>query len=216
LERVKVIRHHLGFRILHWAIFIEGALLTLTGIMGGLFGLKVITETYTATHIVIGLALTVTLGVFVYYIIVDKDYRWYGLRRIPYSLRFFVAEFKAWFGIGPHVKEPILYDLKKREYKEKVIPTVITVWWIKVILGILLPITGLAMAFPSQFSFVYQLANIIGYPIAGVGGYAFIRAIHRLLMFLLVGIIILHIYAAWDFKMLRSITLGDRDEPVVK
>jgi len=192
-------------------------LLTLTGLqIGGLFGLRILADTSSATHVVTGLALIVTLGVFVYYLIIDKDYRWYGLRRIPYSLRFFVAEFKAWFGIGPHVREPIRYDPKKGEYVEKVVPTVIVVWWIYVILGLTLSITGLSMAFPAQFSFVYSLADAIGYPLAGVGGYAFIRAIHRLFMFLLVGVVILHAYAAWVFKSLRAITFGDREEPVAE
>jgi formate dehydrogenase subunit gamma len=217
LKRVKTIRHHIGFRLLHWIIFIEGVLLTLTGLqIGGFFGLRVLTDTTSATHIVTGLALIVTLGVFVYYLIIDRDYKWYGLSRIPYSIKFFIAEFKAWFGIGPHVKEPIRYDPKKGEYVEKVVPTVVIVWWTYVIIGLVIIITGLAMAFPTQFSAIYSLADAIGYPIAGVGGYAFIRAIHRLFMFLLVGVVILHAYAAWVFKALRSITLGDREEPIVE
>ena len=192
-------------------------MLTLTGLqIGGLFGLRILADTSSATHVVTGLALIVTLGVFVYYLIIDNDYRWYGLRRIPYSLRFFIAEFRAWFGIGPHVKEPIRYDPNKGEYVEKVIPTVVIVWWTYVIIGLVIIITGLSMAFPAQFSSVYSLADAIGYPLAGVGGYAFIRAIHRLFMFLLVGVVILHAYAAWVFKALRSITLGDRDEPVAE
>lgn len=217
MKRVRVLRHHTGFRLLHWVIFIEGVLLTLTGMqLGGIFGLRILAETLRAIHVIIGLALIVTLAVFVYYLIITKDYKWYGLRRIPYSLRYLIAETKAWFGIGPHVSEPIRFTLRSSGYEEKVIPTVIVVWWVYVILGLLLSITGLAMAFPEQFSFIYQLANTIGYAITGVGGYAFIRAIHRLSMFLLVGVVLMHMYSAWVFKLLRSIVLGDREEPVIE
>jgi formate dehydrogenase subunit gamma len=217
LKRVKVIRHHIGFRLLHWAIFIEGILLTLTGMqLGGIFGIRILAETARAIHVVLGLALIVTLAIFVYYLFITKDYKWYSISRIPYSVKYLIAEAKAWFGIGPHVAEPIRFNLKNRGYEEKVIPTVVIVWWTYVILGLVLSVTGLAMAFPDQFSFIFKLADMIGYTFTGVGGYSFIRAIHRLSMFLLVGVVILHMYSAWVFKLLRSITLGDRDEIAVE
>jgi formate dehydrogenase subunit gamma len=184
--------------------------------LGGIFGVRILAETVWAVHVTIGLALVVTLAVFVYYLIVTKDYKWYGLRRIPYSLKYLIAETKAWFGVGPHVFEPIRFNLRNPGYDEKVIPTVVVVWWVYVILGLMLSVTGLAMVFPEQLAFIYQLANTIGHPITGVGGYAFIRAIHRLAMFLLVGVVVMHMYSAWVFKLLRSIVFGDREEPVIE
>ena len=217
MKRVRVIRHHPGFRLLHWLIFVEGGLLTLTGMqLGGIFGLRILPGTSWAFHVTLGLALIPTLAAFVYYLVVTSDYKWYGLRRIPFSLRYLISETRAWFGIGPHVQEPIRFDSRNGRYVEKIIPTVVMVWWIYVVLGLGFCFTGLAMVFRPQFSFIYSLADLIGYAITGVGGYAFVRAIHRLLMFLLVGVVMLHAYAAWVFTSLRSITFGDRDEPVLK
>lgn len=216
MQRVRVTRHHPGFRLLHWIIFVEGGLLTLTGMqLGGIFGLQILPGTSWAFHVTLGLALIPTLAAFVYYLAVTRDYKWYGLRRIPYSLRFFISEARAWFAMGPHVKEPIRFDSRNRRYVEKVIPTVVMVWWLYVVLGLGFGITGLAMAFRPQLPAIYSLADQIGYVVTGVGGYAFIRALHRLLMFLLVGVVMLHAYAAWVFKSLRSIAVGDRDEPVL-
>ncbi len=217
MKRMKVLRHHLGFRLLHWIIFAEGVVLTLTGMqLGGIFGLRILPEAAWAVHVVTGLALVVTLAVFVYYLIITKDYKWYSLRRIPYSLRYLMAETKAWFGIGPHVFEPIRFNPRNPGYVEKVIPTVVIVWWVYVALGLGISITGLAMAFPEQFAFVYWLADVVGYNLAGVGGYAFVRAIHRLCMFLLVGVVIMHAYSAWVFRLVRSIIFGEREEPVLE
>ena len=129
MKRVRVTRHHLGFRLLHWIIFLEGGLLTLTGMqLGGIFGLQFLPGTSWAVHVTLGVALLPTLAAFVYYLAVISDYKWYGLRRIPYSLRFLISEARAWFGIGPHVKEPICFDARNNRYVEKVIPTVVMVW----------------------------------------------------------------------------------------
>lgn len=217
LTRVKVERHHLGFRLLHWIIFLEGGLLTLTGIqLGGILGIQILGGTNWASHVTLGLALIPTLAVFFYYLVVTNDYKWYGLRRIPYSILFLISEARAWFGIGPHVKDPIVFDSKNNRYVEKVIPTVVMVWWIYVILGLGFIITGLAMVFRPQFAEIYTLSDLIGSAITGVGGYAFIRAIHRLLMYLLLMVVMLHAYASWIFTSLRSITFGDRDEKALE
>lgn len=233
------------FRALHWLIFTEGVTLGLTGMqLGGIWGVRVLPGgSAWAVHVVTGLAWVFTASFFVYYFVVSGDYKWYSLRRMLYSLRFFVAEAEAWLGIGrilwigpdvksigellrkregrgavslqPHVGEPIRYDVKKGEYVEKIVPTEVVVWWTYVALGLTIGFTGLAMAFPGQFAFVYQISGALA-AIFGGGPYAATRAIHRLAMFLILAVAILHAYAAWVFKMLRSITFGDRDEPVAE
>lgn len=216
MRRIRVIRHHIGFRLLHWLFVIEGVILALTGMqLGGILGIRVLPEATRATHVVTGLAWIFTVIVFVYYFVITGDYKWYGLRRIPLSLKFMIAEAKAWFGIGPHIEEPIRYNPRRGDYVEKIVPTEVVVWWIYVVFGLVLALTGLAMAFPEQFTFVYWITEALA-GVLGGGPYAVMRATHRLAMFLVVTVVIMHIYAAWVFKMLRSITLGDRDEPIVE
>ncbi len=216
-KRVRVKRHTALFRALHWLIFIEGLILGLTGIqLGGFWGIRVLPNgTVRAVHVVTGLAWLSTSLFFVYYFVISGDYSWYGLRRIPYSLKFMIAEAKAWFGIGPHIEEPIRYDPKKGEYVERIVPTEAMVWWIYFALGLLIAITGLALAFPEKLSFVYQIASFLA-SIFGGGPYAVIRALHQLTALLILGVVILHAYAAWVFKMLHAITFGYRDEPLAE
>ena len=125
-------------------------------------------------------------------------------------------ELKDWFRLGPPVEEPIRYNPKTGKYIEKVIPTVIMVWWIYVLIGLGIFLTGLTMAFPTTFGFVFTLLGWVGKPLVGMGGYVLTRALHRLLMYLLVLVFLLHVYAAFVFKMVHSITLGDREEPILE
>jgi formate dehydrogenase subunit gamma len=215
MKRLKVMRHHATFRFLHWLIFAEGTLLTLTGLqMGGILELGLFSDASSWIHLLSGLAFIATAASLVYYLLVTGEYGWYGLRRIPYSFRYLIAETKAWFGLGPHVNEPIRVDRLTERYVEKVIPTVVMVWWVYVILGLALSLTGLAMAFPNQFWFVYLLADPVGLVFTGVNGYSFMVAAHRLTALLLLSVVAMHAYASFVFRLLRSITFGDRNEIV--
>jgi len=217
VKRAKVTRHSGLYRLLHWSIFIEGVILGLTGMqLGGIWGVRVLSGgTSWATHVLLGLAWFFTAVFFVYYFIASGEYKWYGLRRIPYSLRYLVTETKAWLGVGPYVEEPIRHDTKKGEYVEKIVPTEVVVLWIYVVLGLVIGFTGLAMAFPEQFAFVFGISGVLA-GIFGGGSYSVTRAIHLLAMFLILSVAILHAYSAWVFRMLRSVAFGDRDEPVVE
>src|SRR3990170_4909662 len=214
---VRMIRHHFGFRILHWLIFAEGVLLTLTGLqMGGILGIRVFSESSSWIHLLSGLGFVATAAFLVYYLLVTKEDGWYGVRRIPYSFKYLFAETKAWFGLAPAIEEPIRIDPVSGRYAERVIPTVVIVWWVYVILGLALSITGLAMAFPNQLGLVNQITDPIGNAVTGVGGYPFTVAVHRLAALLLVSVVAMHAYASFVFRLLRSITLGDRNEKVVE
>jgi F420-nonreducing hydrogenase I cytochrome b subunit len=101
-----------------------------------------------------------------------------------------------------------------QRYKEKIIPSAIVVWWAFVILGWILVATGLPLASPTQFSFIYAIVDPVGIALTGVGGYAFMIAIHRLATDLLVLLVFVHIYSAFIYKLVQSIILGYRHEHV--
>lgn len=216
LKRVNVLRHGLFFRVLHWLIFIEGVLLTLTGLqLGGILGVTIFPTNNMSYHVMIGVAFVASATLFLYDMAATGGYAWFGLRRIPYSLKFISAETKGWFGAAPKPAEPIVYDTKKKRYVEKIVPSVISVFWIYVVLGIVLVLTGLALAFPAQFSFVYLLSDPLGGVLTGVTGLAFLLALHRFATFLLVALVAMHIYASFIFKLASSMISGRRNENAI-
>jgi len=215
MRRITVKRHDIGTRILHWLIVIEGILLGLTGLqMGGIWGIRLFPGGGTwALHVVTGLAWIFTSLYLLYYLIATGEYKWYGLRRLPYGCRYLYNEIKAWFGMGGHVHEPIRFDNDREDYIEKLVPTEIIVWWIFVFLGIIIMLTGLAMAFPQQFQPILQFFDIFKV-ILGGGGYSIARSLHTLSMFIILGIFLLHVYAVFLYRMVKGIILGTREEPV--
>jgi formate dehydrogenase subunit gamma len=213
MKRVKVLRHDLFLRVLHWLIFIEGVVLTLSGLqLGGILGVTIFPTNNMSYHVMVGVAFVATATLFIYDMAVTGNYGWFGLSRIPYSFRFIFAETKGWFGAGPKPEEPIVYDTRKKRYVEKIVPSVILVFWIYVVLGIVLTLTGLALAFPAQFSFVYLLSDPIGSALTGVTGLAFLLALHRFTTFLLVALVAMHIYASFIFHLASSMVYGRRNE----
>jgi len=215
LNTARVLRHSLFFRLLHWAIFFMGVFLTLTGMQrGGMLGVVVFPSNTFSYHVAVGILFIAASILVAYEMIVSGSYGWVAFRRIPYSFRYIANETRSWFGVWPPMKESILYDSVKRRYEEKVIPSVIIVWWGFVLLGWILVVTGLALAFPSQFSFVYDFTDAIGIALTGVGGYAFTISIHRLATQVLVILVFLHIYATFVFGLVESAIFGYRDEPV--
>jgi len=217
MNRIKVQRHGLFFRSLHWAIFFLGVFLTLTGMQrGGMLGIVVFPSNTFSYHVIAGILFIAASILVGYEMITSGSYSWLGVRRILYSGRFIADETRSWFGIFPPIKEPILYDPAKKVYKEKMVPSAIIVWWSFVVIGWILVSSGLALAFPIQFSFIYDsIADPIGIALTGVGGYAFMVAIHRLAMEFLVILVFMHIYATFVYKLVQSIILGYRHEPTI-
>jgi len=212
---MRVQRHSLFFRVLHWAIFLGGAFLVLTGMQrGGMLGIVVFPSNTFSYHVAVGILFIAASFLVGYEMIISGSYGWVSLRRIPYSFRYIANETRAWFGVWPPMKETILYDPARNGYKEKVIPSAIVVWWAFVFLGWILVPTGLALAFPTQFSFIYNLVDPIGITLTGVGGYVFMIAIHRLATVFLVILVFMHIYTTFLYKLVKSMVSGYRDEPV--
>jgi formate dehydrogenase subunit gamma len=216
-DTVKVLRHSIFFRILHWAIFLGGAFQVLTGMQrGGMlpFGLAIFPSNTFSYHISVGILFIAASILVGYEMITSGSYGWVALRRIPYSFRYIADETRAWFGLWPPMKESISYDPVKKRYKEKMIPSAIVVWWAFVVLGWILVATGLALASPTQFSFIYTIVDPVGIALTGVGGYAFMIAIHRLASDLLVILVFMHIYSTFIYKLVESMILGYRHEHV--
>jgi len=217
-KKARVLRHTRLWRALHWAIFFAGIFEVLTGMQrGGMlpYGIAIFSSNTFSYHASVGvlfIAASILVG---YEMIITGSYRWVALRRIPLSLRYIVNETKAWFGISPPMKEPILYNLAEGRYEEKVVPSVISVWWTFIVLGWILVATGLALTLPAQFSFIYTIADPIGIALTGVGGYAFVAAMHRLASWFVIILVAMHIYASFVFKLVHSSIFGYREEPAI-
>jgi F420-nonreducing hydrogenase I cytochrome b subunit len=211
----RVKRHTLFFRTLHWAIFLEGAFMVLTGMQrGGMLGIVVFPSNTFSYHVAVGILFIASSILVGYEMIMSGSYSWVAVRRIPFSFRYIAAETRAWFGLWPPMKESISYDPATKRYKEKLIPSAIVVWWAFVILGWILVPTGLALAFPTQFAFIYSIIDPIGIAFTGVGGYAFMVAVHRLATVFLILLVFMHIYTTFIYRLVQSIIIGYRREPV--
>ena len=215
MSKIHVLRHLIGTRILHWLIVIEGIILGLTGLqLGGIWGIRIFPDGGTwAIHVVTGLAWIFTALYLVYYLLATGEYRWYGLTRLPYGCQYLYNEIKAWFGKGIHIHEPIKFDNEKEEYVEKLVPTEIIVWWIFVVLGLIIMFSGLGMAFPHQFRFLLDFFGGLS-AFFGGGAYSVARSLHLLSMFIILGIFILHLYAVFLYRLVKSMIFGYREEPV--
>lgn len=214
-KRVRVMRHGPFVRAVHWAIVAEAVFLLLSGIqLNGIFPIGLPDNLY-SYHIMVGFAFIATAFVLLYAELAASDYRWFALRRIPYSVRYLLKEAAVWFRLRPSIEEPIEYDAARHDYVEKLIPTEIVVWWGYAIMGIILALTGLADAFPATFGFVYYITNPIGLALTGEGGLSFLLAVHRLAAAVLVAVVVLHFYSSVIYKMVSSMFIGYRDEPVV-
>ena len=214
-EKTSVLRHDLLFRVAHWCIFIEGGLLVLTGFqLGGILGGALFPLSTVTAHVLIGIAFMATAAIYAVGILTGGDYHWVGLRRIPYSIKFIIKETKGWLGLAPKPANPIAFDPALGEYTEKLVPSVIVVFWSFAAIGVVLALTGLALAFPQQFGFVFAITDLIGGTLTGVTGMAFMLAFHRLVTFVLIALVMAHVYASFIFKLVTSMLTGRRDERI--
>jgi formate dehydrogenase subunit gamma len=209
-------RHGIAIRIVHWVIVSEGAFLILTGFqMGGILYVGIPEDIY-SYHIIVGFAFIGTAFIFFSEFLAARDWKWFSFRRIPYSIRFIFSEALGWFRLRPPPPDPIKYDAIKHRYVEKLIPSVIVVWWSYLVMGVILALTGLADAFPAQFWFVSAVLNPIGVAATGVDGLPLLLAIHRLTAVLLIVTVALHFYASAVYHLVPSIIRGYRREPVAE
>ena len=214
-KTVRTMRHSLSVRLTHWTIVIEGAFLLITGFqLNGLFPFGLGENTY-GYHLITAMLFMATAFVLFYVVVAIRDYKWFAIRRIPYSFRYIIRESLYWFRMGPKPDEPIKFDATKGEYVEKLIPSVIVVWWAYALMGIVLSLTGLADAYPATFGFLFTIFDPLGIALFGVGGLSFALAVHRIVTFLLIAVVAMHLYASFVYRLLGSITHGYRNEPAV-
>jgi formate dehydrogenase subunit gamma len=88
------------------------------------------------------------------------------------------------------------------------------VWWIYFALTVLMGATGLTMYY--KFEPLLNLAESVAPAFGTLDGYVFIRAVHRLGMFLFATVLIMHVYAVLIFGVLKSMITGIRKEKVIK
>ncbi len=224
MRRVRVERHPLLFRVVHWLMFVEGLILGITGIsLSEGLGLMIIERGLARSiHIVVGFAFIGTAIFFLYYFIASGEYRWFGLSRLPRAVGFLFAEIGAWFS-GRHLSEPIRFNPSKGDYEEKVVPTEVLAWWGWFVVGLFIILTGLGLVFPEQMAWfndiMEALLNIEGdVPTAlpavdGLSAAAASRQLHLVFAGLSFLLMVIHAYAAYVYGMVRSIIFGYRDEP---
>jgi len=211
--KIEVYRHSIFYRVCHWSIVVTGLILAFTGMqMAGLYGIKFLEGETLATHITVSFIFGCLWFLMLYYIIA-KEWKWFGLGRIPYSIKFLIAETKAWFGKG-YVKDPRGYNPDREEYIEKIIPTEVMVWWIYFALALLMGVTGLAMYYRLQplIGFAASIAPVFG----AYDGYALLRAVHLFGMYLFAVVVFMHVYAVIIFDVLPSMIMGRRKEKMVR
>ena len=216
---VEVQRHPIFVRVIHWSIVITGILLALSGMeLGGLYGVRIFGENVLMIHLTLGFVFGCLWGMFGYYMIA-KEWKWISLTRIPYSVKFLYRETLSWFLLGPHVEDPRGYSLKRKDYVEKIIPTQVMVFWIYVLLAIIMGLTGFAMYYQDAMKPVVDAAEVLGKafnPAKEMTGYAFLRALHRLCMYLFGLVMFMHAYAVTIFDVLISMFTGRRRERILE
>lgn len=214
MERVKVERHSATMRLLHWIIVIEGVILGLTGLqMGGVWSIKVFPEGLWSIHVVTGLAWIATCIFLIYYLVVTGEYRWYGLSRIINGFRFLYSELGAWIS-GTSLEEPVRYDKSRGRYIEKVVPSEVLGWWLMVLFGLILMTTGLGMAFKDRFAFFIDFYSVFKWVFGG-DGYSISRSLHLFSTLFILGIVVIHVYAVYVYRLIRGIIFGYREEPTL-
>jgi len=214
MKRVKVKRHPLIFRILHWLLFLETLLLLITGFSLSQ-GLNFeIFPRYLARnlHIVIGSLWLMTVVFFFYYFFTSEEYKWVGLSRLGYAFDYFMAEVRHFLD-GKRVPEPIRYDPVKKKYIEKVVPSEVLSFWGWFSLLTLMGITGIALIFPDHFRWLANIAHSI---IPDFGrAFASLRALHFIIACFVMIFILFHAYAVFVFGLFKSMITGYREEPIV-
>ncbi len=215
VKKVTVLRHSKPFIILHWLIVVEMAMLLLTGfsLSEGFNPVPIPLGTARSLHIVTGLLWLATIVFFLYYFVMSREYRWFGISRISYALDFFVEEIRT-FLRGEKGHNPVRYDPQTGEYVEKIFPTEVLAWWGWFLLWVGIGLSGLVLLFPENFGLV---ARFLHFVIADYGeATASARAFHFLVAILVIVLAAIHAYAALVFGVWKSIFIGTREEPVVE
>ena len=217
-EYVEVHRQHLLYRVTHWGIVITGLIIGFTGLrLGRIWGIS-FPQDYELTlyiHVYLGFVFAF-FWILMFLQLITHEWKWFGFHRFPYSIKFLIAETKAWLGIGPHIEDPRCYDPRRGDYVEKIIPTEVVVPWTYILLTIIMGITGLALFYRDLFAPVIELADRYAYILGLSSGVELLRVIHRVVMFIYLMMMLVHAYACFVFGVIKSMITGKRLERVCK
>jgi len=217
-ETIEVERHSLFYRVCHWGIVSTGIVMGLTGLrLGSLYGFTFPKDMELALHIHLYLGFVFgALWIALFAYVVAHEWKWFSPKRFPYAMKFFIAEARAWTGLGPHVEDPRRYNPDKGEYIEKLVPTEVMVLWMYLGLALLMGITGFSLYYTDIFAPVIEFSDRIA-PMLGVSdGDTLLRAIHRLGMYIFLMVMLIHAYAVIIFDVLGSMITGKRKERVAR
>lgn len=217
-EYIEVHRQHLLYRITHWGIVSTGLIVGFTGLrLGGIWGVNIPSDYELALKIHVYTALVFAFfWVLMFLQLITHEWKWFGFHRFPYSIKFLIAETKAWLGIGPHVEDPRCYDPKIGDYREKIIPTEVMVPWAYIVLTLIMGLTGLPLYWPEYFHPIIALADKYASIFGLSNGVELLRVVHRLVMFIYLMIMLIHAYACFVFGVITSMITGKRKERVCK
>jgi formate dehydrogenase subunit gamma len=214
-KRILVERHPLAYRVLHWLIVSEMAVLLFTGFnVSETLNLGLLTRGFARSlHLVVAFAWLATITIFLYVFIISGEYRWFGFRRIGEGLDALVEKVRA-FILGEREPEPVLYDPERGDYIEKIYPTEVLAWWIWATVWTILALTGLGLVFPEWFGWVNRFWSFVfpGFAEATAAS----RLAHLLGGIMVIVVVLVHGYMVIQTDMWRGIITGKRAEPVVE
>ncbi len=208
-EPVTVVRHTIEHRIWHWVFFATMGLLVLTGveiyfgitIFGGLSLAR-------AWHVIFALLVAFwAYPIFLYFYWVTGELK--ELVPVTGDIAFFGQMTKNFLGLSPYYPEHSTYDIKAGKYYKKYNPGQKAVYAGILLFLFLQGVSGFAMFWPDIFGFVT----------AALGGMANVRALHLVLMYAILGLVVMHIYMAvipQNREALKSMFTGKASERVHK
>ena len=213
-RRMKVRRHPLLFRIVHWSLVAETLLLFLSG-FSLVAGFPEIFPRYTARnlHIFIGALWIATVLFLLYYMLTGEEYRWIRLSRIGEAFDFFMSEVRH-FIEGKKMEEVIRFSPKRGDYIEKVVPTEVLSWWSWCLIFFIMGTTGIFLTIPSIGLVPAKMVQLI-LP-AYSKPFAALRAFHFFMACLAFVFMLIHAYAAFVFGLVPSMITGYREEVVAE
>lgn len=208
-EFVSVVRHTLAHRIWHWVLFVSIGLLVLTGV-DMYFGLAIFGGLSIARswHMVFAFLVGFwAYPVFVYFYWVTGELK--DLVPVSSDLTFFAQMAKSFLGLSANYPEHSTYDVKAGEYYRKYNPGQKAVYGGILLFLFLQGLTGFVMFWPDTFGFL----------VSAFGGIANIRALHLVLLYVILSLVALHIYMAvipQNWEALKSMFIGKARERVHK
>jgi len=206
---VTVTRHPLEHRIWHWVFVVTMGMLILTGIEM-YFGLRIFGGFSLARswHVLFAfIAVSWAYPIFLYLYWVTGELK--ELVPARSDVRTFGQIAKNFLGLSTFYPEHSTYDIEAKKYIRKYNPGQKMVYWGILLFLLVEVLTGFALLWPDAFGFVALI----------LGNMAMVRALHLAVFYVILGLVVVHIYMATipqNWGSLRSMFLGVASERVHK